>query len=217
MKKYLAVSILNADFNNLQKEIEIINNSNADWIHLDIMDGVFVPNISFGLPIVESVKKIAKKPLDVHLMLINPERYIKNFHDAGADILSVHLEASPHLQRSLCRIKELGIKAGIVINPHTTVSNLTEVIKDADLVLNMTVNPGYGGQKFIENSYEKISKLKELIIKKNSNALIEVDGGIDPDKAKKLYDHGVDIIVAGSSIFGSEHPKKIIKEYLNIR
>lgn len=206
MKHLVAPSLLSADFSNLRHDIEMVNNSLADWFHLDIMDGVFVPNISFGLPVVSAVKKYAGKPLDVHLMIVQPERYIKQFREAGADILSVQIEACIHLHRTLHAIREEGMKAGVVLNPHTPVESLREIINDVDLVLLMSVNPGFGGQKFIENTFEKISRLKELILQKNATALIEVDGGIGIGNARKLVEAGVDVLVAGNSVFKASDP-----------
>jgi ribulose-phosphate 3-epimerase len=210
MSRFVSASILNADFSNLLKEIEMVNSSEADWFHLDIMDGVFVPNISFGFPVVEQVKKHAQKPLDVHLMIVEPEKYIERFKEAGADILSVHYEACTHLHRTVQQIKSAGMKAGVVLNPHTPVSVLEDIIQDVDLVLIMTVNPGYGGQKFIENSLKKVARLKELITDKSSSALIQVDGGVDMSNARKLFDAGVDVLVVGSFIFKAENPKENI-------
>jgi len=212
MKKFIAPSVLAADFANLQRDIEMINNSEAGWAHIDIMDGVFVPNISFGLPVTEAINKHSKKPLDVHLMIVQPERYLEAFKKAGAEVLSVHIEACPHLHRTLQQIRELGCKAGIAVNPHTPISALEEVIADADMVCLMSVNPGFGGQKFIENTYSKISRLKDLIIQKNSSALIEIDGGVNAQNARKLTDLGADVLVAGSFVFNSPDPLKTIAE-----
>ena len=217
MKRLIAPSILAADFNHLYDDILMLNESEADWIHFDVMDGVFVPNISFGLPVIEHVYKIAKKPLDVHLMIVEPHKYIKDFKEAGAFILNVHYEACNHLNRIVNEIKEMGMKAGVTLNPHTSISLLDDIITDVDLVLIMSVNPGFGGQEFIENSYERIKKLKELIVKKNSNALIEVDGGVDTDNAGKLYEAGVDVLVAGTTIFDAPDPKKMIADLKNAR
>jgi len=210
MSQIIAPSILAADFGKLASEIEMINRSQADWIHVDVMDGVFVPNISFGFPIIKTIRDFAKKPLDVHLMIVNPERYFEQFKDAGAEILTVHYEASTHLHRSIHAIKGLGMKAGVSLNPHTNISLLADVIGDIDLVLIMSVNPGYGGQKFIENSYRKISDLKELIIARSSSALIEVDGGVTLENAPRLMEAGTDVLVAGNTIFKSDDPENTI-------
>lgn len=210
MKHLIAPSLLAADFSNLSSEVDMINKSEADWFHLDIMDGVFVPNISFGIPVLESIKDKCKKPMDVHLMIIDPDRYIKAFKNAGADIYNVHYEACTHLHRTIQSIHNEDIKAGVTLNPHTPVALLEEIIADLDLVLIMSVNPGFGGQKFIENTYQKIESLKELILKKNSKALIEVDGGVDNTNARKLIDAGADVLVAGSYVFKSEDPTKTI-------
>jgi ribulose-phosphate 3-epimerase len=210
MAHLISASILNADFSNLKKEIDLINASRTDWFHLDIMDGVFVPNISFGFPIIEQVKKYAQKPLDVHLMIIEPDKYIEQFKAAGADTLTVHYEACPHLHRTIQNIKAHGMKAGVSLNPHTPVSVLEDIIQDLDLVLIMTVNPGFGGQKFISNSYNKISRLKKLIIDKKSTAVIEVDGGVDLSNTRMLVDAGVDVLVVGSFIFKSDNPTSTI-------
>ncbi len=204
MSHLVAPSLLSADFSNLQHDIELINKSEADWFHLDVMDGVFVPNISFGIPVISAIKKYAQKPLDVHLMIVQPERYITDFRKAGADILTVHYEAATHLHRTIHAIKDEGMQAGVVLNPHTNVMLLEDIISDVDLVLLMSVNPGFGGQKFIENTYSKISRLKELMIKKGSSALIEIDGGVTTGNAKKLVDAGADVLVAGSSVFRAE-------------
>ena len=195
----------------------MINNSDADWFHLDIMDGVFVPNISFGIPVLKSIKPLAKKLFDVHLMIVQPERYIKAFKDAGADIFNVHYEASTHLHRTIQSIHAEGMKAGVTLNPHTPVSLLQDIVADVDLVLLMSVNPGFGGQKFIENALNKVSELKELILKKNSKALIEVDGGVDGTTAPGLIKAGADVLVSGSYIFGSDDPIKTISYLKNIR
>ncbi len=206
----IAPSLLSADFANLERDIQMINKSKADWFHLDVMDGVFVPNISFGFPVIRAVKKHATKPLDVHLMIVDPDKYVKEFADAGADIISVHLEACTHLHRSIQHIKSFGIKAGVAINPHSPISMLREVIADIDVVCMMSVNPGFGGQKFIENTYSKISELKSLIQERNSKALIEIDGGVDLKNASKLLAHGADVLVAGNTVFSSEDPEKTI-------
>lgn len=216
MSHLLAPSLLSADFANLQHDIEMINNSEADWFHIDVMDGAFVPNISFGFPVIKAIEKHAKKPLDVHLMIIDPDRYFEEFKKAGADIITVHYEAVTHLHRSIQKIKSLDMKAGVVLNPHTNVMLLEDIIADLDVVLLMSVNPGYGGQKFIENTYSKINTLKELIIKKNSSALIEVDGGVGIGNIKKLVDAGADVLVAGNAVFGAENPTETIKLLKNI-
>jgi ribulose-phosphate 3-epimerase len=217
MKPIIAPSILSADFSNLAKDIEMINNSDADWFHVDVMDGVFVPNISFGFPVISAINKYAKKPLDVHLMIVDPDKYLSKFKDVGAHVLSVHYEACTHLHRTIQEIKRLGMLAGVAINPHTSVSLLENVIADIDVVLMMSVNPGFGGQKFIENTYSKISDLKELIQQKNSNAKIEVDGGVDLNNAGKLINAGADILVAGNTVFSSPDPVKTIYLLKNIQ
>jgi ribulose-phosphate 3-epimerase len=206
MTRLIAPSLLAADFANLQHDIELINSSEADFFHLDIMDGVFVPNISFGIPVVKAVKVIARKPLDVHLMIVEPERYLQKFRDAGADMLTVHVEACRHLHRTIQEIRELGMKAGVTLNPHTPVTSLEEIIPFVDMVLVMTVNPGFGGQQFIPTSYNKIRKIKKLIQTSGSKALIEADGGIDLGNAALLYEAGVDILVAGTAIFKTNDP-----------
>lgn len=206
----IAPSILAADFGNLARDIEMLNTSQADWIHVDVMDGLFVPNISFGMPVIKAVKKIAKKPLDVHLMIENPDRYLEAFKEAGADILTVHYEACPHLHRTLQAIKALGMKAGVSLNPHTPINVLDDIIHDIDMVLIMTVNPGFGGQKFIEHSYTKISKLKALIVKTGATTLIEVDGGVTLENCKELVEVGTDILVAGNTVFASAKPADTI-------
>jgi ribulose-phosphate 3-epimerase len=216
MAHLISPSLLSADFGNLQRDIEMINKSEADWFHLDIMDGVFVPNISFGFPVIKYIKKHAKKPLDVHLMIVDPDRYIEDFYKAGADILTVHFEACNHLHRTVQNIKSKGMKAGVSLNPHTPVHLLKDIIADVDLVLIMSVNPGFGGQKFIPNSIEKIKELKKLILEKNSNSLIEIDGGVDNSNAKILIDAGCDVLVAGNYIFSSDNQINTIQKLKNI-
>jgi len=211
MRPIIAPSILAADFANLQNEVEMINNSDADWVHVDIMDGVFVPNFSMGLPVVEAIKRHSKKPLDIHLMIVHPENYVEAFHKAGAAIISVHIEACHHLHRNIQQIKALGCKAGVAINPHTPISCLSEVINDIDMVCLMSVNPGFGGQKFIERTYEKIKELKTLIQDRNAKVLIEIDGGVNQENAKPLLDAGADVLVAGNFIFSSPNPKEVIE------
>ncbi|MEO5675403.1 MAG: ribulose-phosphate 3-epimerase [Chitinophagales bacterium] len=206
----IAPSILSADFLNLDKEIKMLNESEADWIHCDVMDGRFVPNITFGIPVIKAVKKASKKPLDVHLMIVEPQQYIDDFKKAGADLISVHLEAVNHLHRIIFYIKEKGMMAGVAINPHSPVYSLSEIIKDADFVNVMSVNPGFGGQKFISNTLNKIYELKNLILSKNSNAKIEVDGGVDSDNAPDLLKAGADILVAGNSVFSAPDPLQMI-------
>ena len=208
----IAPSLLASDFTNLQKESEMLNRSQADWYHLDVMDGVFVPNISFGLPVIEAMKKHAEKPFDVHLMIVQPERYIKDFKAAGADILTVHYEASTHLHRTMEAIKTEGMQAGVALNPHTPVSLLHDLIQDIDLVCIMSVNPGFGGQKFIERTYSKVRELKALINAAGTSTKIEIDGGVTMNNAKQLVDAGADVLVAGSFVFKSEDPEKTIKE-----
>ena len=202
----IAPSILSADFANIQRDVEMINSSEADLFHVDVMDGVFVPNISFGFPVIRAIKKYARKPLDVHLMIVEPEKYIQDFKDAGADILTVHLEASVHLHRTISAIKALGMQAGVAINPHTSVNLLEDIIADIDLICVMSVNPGFGGQKFISNTYNKIKQLKAMILEKNSSTKIEIDGGVDLKNADILIKAGAHILVAGNTVFSSENP-----------
>lgn len=204
-------SLLAADFANLQRDVEMLNASVADWIHVDIMDGNFVPNISFGLPVCEAVSKHAKKPLDVHLMIVNPEKYLESFKKAGAAHISVHIEACPHLHRTIQQIKELGCKAGVALNPHTPISQLEDIISDLDLVILMSVNPGFGGQRFIHQSLEKTEKLKNLILQKNTKTLIEIDGGVNLETGKLLKNAGADALVAGNFVFSSQSPIDVIK------
>jgi ribulose-phosphate 3-epimerase len=206
----IAPSVLAADFANLQRDIEMINNSEADWFHIDIMDGVFVPNISFGMPVLEAISKHAKKTIDVHLMIIDPDRYIKTFADLGSNILTVHYEVCNHLHRTLQAIKSEGMKAGVAINPHTNVSLLEDVIKDIDMVCIMSVNPGFGGQSFIENTYKKIKELKAIITRNNASTIIEIDGGVTNKNAVQLVEAGADVLVAGNFVFKAENPTETI-------
>ena len=212
----IAPSILSADFGNLQKDIEMINNSQADWFHIDIMDGVFVPNISFGFPVLKHIQKHAKKPLDVHLMITEPDRYLERFRDHGAHVISVHYEGCTHLHRTVQAIKKLGAKAGVVLNPHSPVSLLEEIIPDVDLVMLMSVNPGFGGQSFIEGTLGKIRQLRDLLRRKQTDALIEVDGGVSLQNAPLLVEAGAQVLVAGNTVFGSPDPVKTIADLKNI-
>lgn len=212
----IAPSVLAADFANLQRDVEMINNSAADWFHIDIMDGVFVPNISFGMPVLAAIQKHAKKTIDVHLMIVDPDRYIDTFKALGADVLTVHYEACTHLHRSLQAIKAAGMKAGVAINPHTNVALLEDVINDIDLVCIMSVNPGFGGQSFIENTYKKVRQLKDIISKNNASTLIEIDGGVTDKNAKALVEAGADVLVAGSFVFNAKDTLATIKNLKEI-
>jgi ribulose-phosphate 3-epimerase len=206
MYPLIAPSLLSANFLKLQEDLGMLNRSEADWYHLDVMDGLFVPNISFGFPVIEKIRTLAERPLDIHLMIVDPDRYLERFYKAGAEVISIHYEACKNLHRSVQTIKKLGAKAGVVLNPASGVTLLEEIIRDVDMVLLMSVNPGFGGQKFIENTIEKAGRLKELILKKNSGALIEVDGGVDLENSPRLVAAGVDILVAGHTIFASSDP-----------
>ncbi|MBR2195384.1 MAG: ribulose-phosphate 3-epimerase [Salinivirgaceae bacterium] len=210
MEVKVAPSLLSADFGNLARDIEEINASKADYLHVDIMDGVFVPNISMGFPVLKAIRKNSKKPLDVHLMIVNPDQYVERFRDAGAEILTVHYEACTHLHRTIAHIKDCGMKAGVALNPHTPVEVLADIIQDVDLVLIMTVNPGYGGQKFIEHSYSKLLHLRKLMEETNSKPMVEVDGGVNFDNAERLVNHGVSVLVAGSTVFGAPNKAEAV-------
>lgn len=212
MSKLVAPSVLAADFANIQRDVEMINSSEADWFHIDIMDGVFVPNISFGMPVMKAIKKYATKPLDVHLMIVEPDKYIKTFKECGADILTVHYEACTHLHRTIQAIKAEGMQAGVAINPHTPISVLEDIIQDLDLVCIMSVNPGFGGQSFIENTYTKVQQLKNLITFKGCATKIEIDGGVTNKNANNLIEVGADVLVAGSYVFGAENPVETVAE-----
>jgi ribulose-phosphate 3-epimerase len=210
MKRLVAPSILSADFNNLGKDIDLINRSKADYIHFDVMDGVFVPNISFGIPVLKQVKSIAQKPLDVHLMIVNPDHLIEAFADAGASIITVHYETCQHLHRTIQHIKSFGVRASVCLNPHTPVAVLEDILNDLDMVLLMSVNPGFGGQEFIENTYKKVRQLRKMIDDIGSDCLIEVDGGVNYETGKKLYEAGANVLVAGSFVFKSDDPETVI-------
>ena len=216
MSHLIAPSVLAADFANIQRDVEMINNSKADWFHIDVMDGLFVPNISFGMPVMKAIKKHANKPMDVHLMIVDPDKYIKTFKECGADILTVHYEACTHLHRSLQAIKAEGMQAGVALNPHTSINLLEDTIQDIDLVCIMSVNPGFGGQKFIENTYHKVAQLRKLIDEKGAKTKIEIDGGVNADNAPALLDAGADVLVAGSFVFNAADPIATIEGLKNV-
>ncbi len=215
VKPIIAPSMLSADFNRLGEEVAMLNRSEADWIHLDVMDGVFVPNISFGMPVIKAVRKLSEKPLDTHLMIVQPERYIHTFKEAGCDLLTVHWEACTHLHRTIAQIKEEDMLAGVALNPHTPVSGLEDIINDVNMVLIMSVNPGFGGQKFINRSLHRITELREMIERNNSEALIEVDGGVNADNISEIIKAGADAVVAGNAVFKAENPEDMILQLKN--
>lgn len=216
MSHKIAPSLLSANFLDLKSDVEMINNSEADWFHCDVMDGSFVPNISFGFPIIKQISKIAKKPLDVHLMIVNPDKYINDVKDAGAYMMNVHYEACTHLHRTVGAIHDAGMKAGVTLNPHTPVALLEDILQDVDMVLLMSVNPGFGGQKFIGRSLEKVARLKEMILKRNLNTLIEVDGGVNLETGRQLIDVGADVLVAGNAVFADANPTEMIHRLKSI-
>jgi ribulose-phosphate 3-epimerase len=216
MNHKIAPSLLAADFLHLEQEIEMINNSDADWLHLDIMDGVFVPNISFGFPVIDAIKPVLRKPMDVHLMVVEPQKFIHDIAQSGACLMNVHYEACTHLHRTIYGIKQEGMKAGVTLNPHTPISLLEDIIQDVDMVLLMSVNPGFGGQSFIEHSVEKTARLKDMINRKGLHTLIEVDGGVNKETAKRLLTAGADVLVTGSYIFKASNPQQAIKELKNL-
>lgn len=214
--KMLAPSLLSADFGNLARDIDIINSSRADWLHIDIMDGVFVPNISFGFPVLEYVKRLSKKPLDVHLMIVEPNKFIQECKNIGAMMMNVHYEACTHLHRTITAIRQAGMKAGVTLNPHTPVELLEDIVNEVDLVLIMSVNPGFSGQKFIENTYSKVARLRSMIERKDSKALIEVDGGVNLDNAANIYRAGADVLVAGNAVFRAPDISAAIEAFKNV-
>ena len=217
MNHLIAPSILSANFGALKQDIEMLNDSEADWIHVDVMDGVFVPNISFGFPVLKAVKEVAKKPLDVHLMIVEPEKYLQQFADYGADIITVHYEACTHLNSTIAKIKDLGCKAGLALNPHTPIAFMEDILEDLDMVLIMSVNPGFGGQSFIPNTYKKIKQLRAMAIQRNPNLLIEIDGGVNSSNSASLINAGANVLVAGNAIFNNLSPKSIISSMKNLQ
>ena len=217
MNHLIAPSILSANFGALKQDIEMLNDSEADWIHVDVMDGVFVPNISFGFPVLKAVKEVAKKPLDVHLMIVEPEKYLQQFADYGADIITVHFEACTHLNSTIAKIKDLGCKAGLALNPHTPIAFIEDILEDLDMVLIMSVNPGFGGQSFIPNTYKKIKQLRAMAIQRNPNLLIEIDGGVNSSNSALLINAGANVLVAGNAVFNNVSPKSIISSMKNLQ